>query len=364
MLPASAVSGRGETATVTVRTEAATSRSRSRSACGATTPSRSPAGLSAGDVVVTKVSSTTTGGGGLPGGLGGGARVGGGGPGSWSDHERRNGACGTETRHRGARPREDLRMGDGRGARASRRVAHGRARRLRRDHGRVGKRQEHAHEHPRLPRRPDDAAATCSTASTCGASTTSSSPQVRNRKIGFVFQSFNLIPRDVGARATWSCRWSYAGMKRRDVAAGALDALEAVGLADRVDHLPVRALRRPAAARRRRAGARRRDPAMILADEPTGNLDSESTREVLDIFPRLNAAGPHGRAHHPRGRRRRVRAAGHPAARRSRRQRRAANARARAGMIESVRLALQGIAVEPAALGSHDARHPHRRRPR
>ena len=97
-------------------------------------------------------------------------------------------------------------------------------------------------------------------------------------------------------------------MKRGERRQVALLALEAVGLRDRVDHLPSELSggqqQRVAVAR---ALATR--PAMILADEPTGNLDSESTREVLDIFSRLNAAWPHDRADHPRERRRRLRQA-------------------------------------------------------
>jgi putative ABC transport system ATP-binding protein len=112
---------------------------------------------------------------------------------------------------------------------------------------------------------------------------------VRNRKIGFVFQSYNLIPR-TSAIANVELPLMYGGMKRGERRRIALLALEAVGLGDRIDHLPSELSggqqQRVAVAR---ALATR--PAMILADEPTGNLDSESTREVLDIFARLNQRG-------------------------------------------------------------------------
>jgi putative ABC transport system ATP-binding protein len=112
---------------------------------------------------------------------------------------------------------------------------------------------------------------------------------VRNRKIGFVFQSYNLIPR-TSAVANVELPLMYGGMKRTERRRIALLALEAVGLGDRTDHLPSELSggqqQRVAVAR---ALATR--PAMILADEPTGNLDSESTREVLDIFARLNQRG-------------------------------------------------------------------------
>jgi putative ABC transport system ATP-binding protein len=113
--------------------------------------------------------------------------------------------------------------------------------------------------------------------------------QIRNRKIGFIFQSFNLVPRTT-ALANVELPMVYAGVKKSLRRARARAALRLVGLSDRADHLPSELSggqqQRVAVAR-----AIATNPAIVLADEPTGNLDSASTAEVLDIFSRLNANG-------------------------------------------------------------------------
>jgi putative ABC transport system ATP-binding protein len=112
---------------------------------------------------------------------------------------------------------------------------------------------------------------------------------IRNKEIGFVFQTFNLLPRTT-ALDNVALPMIYAGMSKKDRVARAKEVLNSVGLSDRMDHQP----NQLSGGQRQRVAVGRalvNHPSIILADEPTGNLDSKTGIEIMALFDKIHKEG-------------------------------------------------------------------------
>jgi putative ABC transport system ATP-binding protein len=113
--------------------------------------------------------------------------------------------------------------------------------------------------------------------------------EVRNKKIGFVFQTFNLLPRQTALQNV-ALPLVYAGWSKAERLARAKEVLGLVGLADRMDHQP----NQLSGGQRQRVAIGRalvNSPSMVLADEPTGNLDTATSVEIMKLFDEIHAQG-------------------------------------------------------------------------
>jgi putative ABC transport system ATP-binding protein len=113
--------------------------------------------------------------------------------------------------------------------------------------------------------------------------------EIRNKRIGFVFQTFNLLPR-LDAIENCELPLIYAGVSSKERRIRAKEVLKRVGLADRMDHKP----NELSGGQRQRVAIARAlicNPSIILADEPTGNLDSKTSEEIMAIFEGIHASG-------------------------------------------------------------------------